>query len=68
MNCMEQYDDDEYICPYCGYHEDEEQSKGPCMPVGEILQDRYIVGVPLGFGGFGVTYRAKNSNQRIYAK
>lgn len=56
MNCMEQYDEQKPICPYCGYDEHTEEISGPHMMPGEILQERYIVGVALGIGGFGVTY------------
>ena len=56
FGCMEQYDDQYNICPYCGYIE----GTGPKEPYhlmpGTVLQGKYIVGKTIGYGGFGVTY------------
>lgn len=42
-------------CPKCGY------KQGPaannCLPAGTLLNERYLVGEPLGIGGFGITYK-----------
>lgn len=56
MGCMERYDDELNICPYCGYVEDTPAEQALHMKPGSILHDRYIVGRALGYGGFGVTY------------
>lgn len=48
----------EGACPYCGF--DLATSKHPAiaLPIGTILNGRYLTGRVLGVGGFGVTYMA----------
>ena len=45
-------------CPRCGY--DLSKAKHPfvALPIGTILNGRYLTGRVLGVGGFGVTYPA----------
>ena len=45
-------------CPHCGY--DIATAKHPfiALPIGTILNGRYLTGRVLGVGGFGVTYLA----------
>lgn len=56
MGCMKEYDDRFEICPHCGYAFGTPPKQSYHIPPGSILQQRYIVGVALGFGGFGITY------------
>lgn len=56
MGCMQEYDDQYQICPYCGYVYGTAAEQPYHMEPGTILLNRYIVGKVLGFGGFGVTY------------
>ena len=42
-------------CPHCGFNENEEQPY-LALPLGAILNGRYLVGKVLGIGGFGITY------------
>ncbi len=58
MGCMEQFDNDVTICPYCGHQNQATNNTGMHIVEGTILNQRYIIGKPLGFGGFGVTYIA----------
>lgn len=44
-------------CPKCGYAL-EEGNPPNSLPVGSILNGRYLVGRVLGQGGFGITYKA----------
>lgn len=56
MGCMEQYEDEFDVCPYCGYLEGTKPEQALHMEPGSILQERFIVGKSIGYGGFGVTY------------
>lgn len=56
MGCMEHYQEEFDICPYCGYEENSLPEESYHLLPGTVLANRYIVGRVLGFGGFGVTY------------
>jgi serine/threonine protein kinase len=55
---MKEFDDQYEICPYCGYDVTEEPNVLNHLYPGTMLQDRYMIGVVIGSGGFGVTYKA----------
>ena len=44
-------------CPKCGYEHTPNALSLNCLPTGTLLNNRYIVGIPLGIGGFGITYK-----------
>ncbi len=46
------------VCPHCGYEEDTGAAQAYQLAPGTILRGRYIIGVSIGFGGFGITYKA----------
>lgn len=46
------------VCPHCGYIEDTKAEQVYQLAPGTILRDRYIIGTSIGFGGFGITYKA----------
>lgn len=46
------------VCPYCGYEEETKAKEAYQLEPGTVLKGRYIVGTCVGFGGFGITYRA----------
>ncbi|MBE5934399.1 MAG: PASTA domain-containing protein [Lachnospiraceae bacterium] len=58
MGCMEIYQDNLTKCPICGYEEGTMPENTLHIEPGAILNNRYIVGKVLGYGGFGVTYIA----------
>lgn len=43
------------LCPHCGWSA-YDQNAPHQLPVGTILNDKYIIGKVLGQGGFGITY------------
>ncbi|MEI3246551.1 MAG: protein kinase [Lachnospiraceae bacterium] len=55
--CMQTKPDSATVCPHCGYTADMPVSEN-ALPVFTILQGKYLVGAPLGKGGFGITYIA----------
>lgn len=46
------------ICPHCGGKYIDTQRQINHIPQRSVLAGRYIIGPVLGFGGFGVTYKA----------
>ncbi len=53
--CMEKYDVDQHICPYCGYDSNSPHDPMYIIP-GTVLKDRYLVGVLASCNGEGATY------------
>ena len=52
------------VCPHCGYAGEGERLPHVLRP-GTILKDQYLLGEPLGQGGFGITYIARDLNLDI---
>ena len=57
-DCFREYESGLRVCPHCGYVPDEDHREPNHLPVGTVLQERYVIGRVCGFGGFGVTYKA----------
>lgn len=57
-HCFEEYQDWEEACPHCGYREGQPARELYHLFPGTVLKGRYVVGQVLGFGGFGITYKA----------
>lgn len=60
FNCMQQIDDTENECPFCGFSNEIYKRKisDRVLPPETILAGRYLIGKVLGEGGFGITYLA----------
>lgn len=56
MQCMSQYEDGFNICPICGFKEGTLPTDSRCMEPGQVLADRYIVGMPVFIDGWTVKY------------
>ena len=57
-------------CPVCHHYKGEPRDDMQTLPPGTILDGKYILGMVLGRGGFGITYLAYdlNLNQKIAIK
>lgn len=56
MGCMQLFNEEYEVCPHCGYVVGTKAEEAIHMDPGTLLNDRYIIGKVLGYGGFGVTY------------
>ena len=57
-NCFQDYENKLDMCPFCGYEEGDPALEPYFLYQGMMLNERYIVGQVLGYGGFGITYKA----------
>ena len=57
ISCFEQYDNIYDVCPYCGYYKYNTAIEPFRIIPGILLQGRYIIGMVLGYGGFGIVYK-----------
>lgn len=55
--CMHPREDSDTICPHCNYPQNFLTVKDS-LPLFSILAGKYLLGAPLGKGGFGITYIA----------
>ncbi|MDR2196452.1 MAG: protein kinase [Coriobacteriales bacterium] len=56
---------DDAVCPHCGFDASAEPIYPLALQPGSILNGRYLVGRPLGQGGFGITYLAFDMTLQI---
>ena len=56
--CFKEYEEKFEVCPHCG----QIHSSDPLVPIqlapGTMLANRYLVGMAIDSGGFGIVYRA----------
>ena len=67
--CFENYDVSMECCPYCGQKE-KNNVEARYLEKGVVLINRYLIGMVVGAGGFGITYAAwdKVLEQRVAVK
>ena len=58
LQCMQEYDSQYDICPYCGSEKEIRQKDLYYLSPGTMLKGRYEVGASIGGGGFGLIYKA----------
>lgn len=56
LGCMEEMRENLQVCPRCGYQVGQKKKESYYLDPGTVLNQQYIVGKVLGYGGFGVTY------------
>lgn len=61
MNCFEVKGEYE-VCCHCGYAEGTPPEQPHYLKPGTILKGHFIVGTAIGAGGFGITYKAYDTN------
>lgn len=57
-NCFENFDGAHDVCPFCGYYEGKGPQEAYQLSPGVIVGERYKIGMTIGVGGFGITYKA----------
>lgn len=62
LNCMKEYEKEDGICLHCGYIEGATPQETYHLHPGMELNGKYIVGTVIGFGGFGIIYKAWDKN------
>lgn len=57
FRCFSEISEHDKNCPNCGYNRATPPSSLNCIKPGTLLHNRYVIGVALGVGGFGITYK-----------
>ena len=61
-DCMKEIPEDASKCPYCGYSNSKDEGEVYYIKPGNVLGNRYVIGRVIGFGGFGIVYKAWDNN------
>ena len=56
--CFHEYEAEYSVCPYCGHNADAMTTEPQYLQPGTVLLERYLIGMVVGAGGFGITYAA----------
>lgn len=56
--CMKEYEEEYEICPYCGSEKSPRPKELYFLAPGTVIAGRYEIGISIGSGGFGITYKA----------
>ncbi|MGN0153908.1 MAG: protein kinase [Lachnospiraceae bacterium] len=62
---MKEYDDKYDICPHCGYIMSADIGPAYQLSPGTMIGGRYWIGMVLGMGGFGITYKAFDTKLNV---
>lgn len=70
MGCMNQIEDHQETCPYCGFNESTLRQESYYLDPGTIIGGKYIVGKVLSYGGHTVSYLGMDAamNRKIIVK
>ncbi|MDO4330985.1 MAG: serine/threonine-protein kinase [Lachnospiraceae bacterium] len=55
---MKMFEEAYGVCPYCGFQPGTPPKEAYHLYPGTVLNGHYVIGTTVGFGGFGITYRA----------
>lgn len=58
LKCFKKYNDELNRCPFCGTAEEIAPKEPIQLEPGTILNGRYLIGLAIGSGGFGILYKA----------
>ena len=58
LNCFNQYDDYLGMCPVCGSGDLQARDENDLVPGSNLSDGRYIIGLSINSGGFGIIYKA----------
>lgn len=56
IKCMNEKESPDQLCPYCGFDPFSYRPAPHHLPTYTVLHRRYLLGIVLGEGGFGITY------------
>lgn len=70
LNCIEAFDKEYDVCPFCGYVHGSKASNNSHLQPGTLINERYVIGTAIGQGGFGITYKGwdKKLKQKVAIK
>lgn len=65
LGCMKERKEKSGPCPYCGFYPENCAENPRWLPLGHILNGKYLLGKVLGEGGFGITYIGWDLNLEV---